>query len=213
MDSRPPFQSYYDRAVSKYKPENRQRCSTCGLLAKAITPTDDAEIRSVERDTGIDVYGKVPVSFFCYVNAQPIRQEWAELTEAGKSQQDATVAVFQKDRQCDDWYPYRPGASPLWHYEDMRMMYLEAERRRHDEALEGQRREFQAALAGQRNEFESDRANRDKAENRRVNRLATTLTVAIGITGILVAAIVGAVQIWLAAHAPAVVVHLASPTP
>lgn len=135
MDSRAAFRTYYDRAAGKYEVRYRGRCSTCGFLAKAVTPTDDAEIRAIERDTGIDAYGKVPFTFFCFVNAQPIRYELGELMEAGKTERDAAVAVLQKDRHCADWYPYRPGAPPLWHYEDLRMMLLEEARAQREKEM------------------------------------------------------------------------------
>jgi hypothetical protein len=206
MDSRPPLRTYYERAVSKYMSSSRGRCSTCGFLANAMGD-EDLEIRAAARETGMDATGKVPLGFWCYVIAQPIRDDLGDLIQSGKTEREAVLEIFQKDRKCDDWYPYRPGASPLWHYEDMRMMYLELERQRHDERLEDQRREFQTALAEQRQEFDNNMANRDAAENRRSNKLV----IAITITGIFIAAIIGGIQIWLAAHAPAVLVHVVAP--
>jgi hypothetical protein len=182
-------------------PSSRGRCSTCGFLAKAIGGEDE-EIRADARDTGIDIYGHEPTSFFCFVNAQPIREEFAILTTAGKVPAEAVRRVFQKDRKCEDWYPYRPGATPLWHYEDLRTMFVEEERRRHDVEMEAQRKEWQSALAEQRKAFDIDMSNRDAKENRRVNRLAIALSVSIGVSAIAVAVIIGAIQIWLAAHPP-----------
>lgn len=150
MDPRPPLRSYYERAVSNYKETARGRCSTCGFLTKAISPTDDAEIRAIERDAGIDAYGKVPLSFFCFVNAQPIRNELVIPIAPGKTEQSAVLEIFQRDRKCADWYPYRPGASPLWHYEDMRMMYLEearAQRERETSAIQAQIQADHKAIA------------------------------------------------------------------
>jgi len=144
MDARPPLRAYYDRAVAKYLPTSQGRCSTCGFLAKAVSSTDDAEIRAVERDTGYDAYNRVPTTFFCYVNAQPIRDELAEILQSGRTEQEATLEVIQKERKCEDWYPYRPGASPLWHYEDLRLMLLEEARAQRENELASVQAQIQA---------------------------------------------------------------------
>lgn len=147
MDSRPPLSTYYDKAVSKYMATSRGRCSTCGFLANAVGD-EDLEIRGAARDTGRDTLGKVPLGFWCYVNAQPVRDDLPDLIASGKGEQQAVLDIFQKDRKCEDWYPYRPGASPLWHYEDMRMMLLEEARAQREQEMAAIQAQIQADHRG-----------------------------------------------------------------
>jgi hypothetical protein len=143
MDSRPPFGTYYERAVGHYPSANRGRCQTCGFLANLVSG-DSAEIPGGVRNNGIDRDGKTPIYSVCYVDAQPIWRETETALRSGKSEVEAVKEVFHKDRKCADWYPYRPGASPLWHYEDMRTMYLEQARAQRERETSTNQAQIQA---------------------------------------------------------------------
>jgi len=176
--------------------------------------TADEEIRNIVRQTGVQTNGQHPKAF-CFVNANPIAFEVLALVKAGKTLQEALLETFNNDRNCKSWYPYTPGASPLWHYEEMRMMFLEVERRQHDEAIEEERRDFQTALAEQRKKFDAEMEDRDAAENTRLNKFATKVAIAIGTTGVAAAVIIGLIQIVIALHtaSPTVKVTVVVPSP
>jgi hypothetical protein len=45
------------------------------------------------------------------------------------------VELVRFDRHCSDWWPYRPGFSPMEHYEEYRMQRLEQDRRAFEKSL------------------------------------------------------------------------------
>lgn len=133
-----PSEPFYRRAAARWPVEDHGKCLTCGLLAEP-EGRNDLEIRDMDRRTGMHIDGGRPVLPFCFVAAAslgddlrppPPSMQWPIASDV--------VAVIAKDRRCPEWYPYTPGASPLWHFEQTQMMHLESHRQdmaRLDKAL------------------------------------------------------------------------------
>jgi hypothetical protein len=124
----PEARTYLQFAASRPK-KDWYRCSSCGFLAEALSKGMDREIPSIVRSVGVNPDTAQTPAAFCFVNAQRIADEITELQTAGAQDAVAFVRVVAKDRNCTGWYPYTPGADPLWHYEDFRMQLIEQNRR------------------------------------------------------------------------------------
>jgi hypothetical protein len=214
----------YESAALRWD-NSKGQCNSCGFFGKHRWSWYEVTLEERDRGFFVTANAEPNVEPGCFRGAADLEKERHDNLQKradGEPLADdegnvnfapelaALRDVLEFDRKCPDWYPYSPGFSPKEHLEELRMMQLEADRRGHDKRLEAQRQEFQTALAGQRQEFDNTMANRDAAENRRSNKLVF----AIGLTGILIALIIGGIQIWLSLHAPApvVVVHVTPPT-
>jgi hypothetical protein len=131
--------------------QDRGRCVTCGFVGRHAF--EWYEVSQEERDTGrlhSATRGGIRTKLGCIKNAADLVQEWGEQTTtrlAGKPIVDAEgivdVAaeygalrdVLTADRQCSKWYPYTQGLSPKEHVEELRMMQLEEDRRKHEVSL------------------------------------------------------------------------------
>ena len=135
---------FYELSASRWKWADHGKCLTCGLLAEA-EGSADIEIRISDRETGLHVNGG-PIRPFCFINAADL------VGEAIVSQDDPNrfaigriaADVVANDRHCAEWYPYTPGASPLWHHEERRMMHLEELRALREKEMAELRRQAEA---------------------------------------------------------------------
>jgi hypothetical protein len=133
--------------------QERGRCVSCGFVGRHAF--EWYEVSQDERDTG-RLYTATPdgrrsrTTLGCIKNAANLVQERGEkltIRLAGRPIADAEgivdVAaeygalrdVLTTDRQCSKWYPYTQGFSPKEHVEELRMMQLEEDRRKHDLSL------------------------------------------------------------------------------
>ena len=126
---------FQDRATARIPKADRGKCLTCGFVAEASGDAD-IEVRDIVRRVGTHPAGGRPVVAFCFVSAFDLVGEVGEIlnkdnvapTGRDERRREAMVNVIAKDRQCSAWYPYTPGASPLWHREEWRMLSVERTR-------------------------------------------------------------------------------------
>ncbi len=142
----------YESAAARYA-ATRGRCVSCGFLAKHRDRWHEAT--EEERETGTLLQGgagwehEINTVPACFVRAADLPAEYqaglrtpAESLESGDTVlRRATLNIVTRDRGCPQWYPYSPGFSPKEHLEELRMMQLEDERRKHDLELAALQRE------------------------------------------------------------------------
>ena len=80
-----------------------------------------------EFDTGYNRESNTRPAYFQH--AFDLRAEWDAEVAGGSDHEVASRTIMYRDRDCECWYPYRPGHSPKEHLEESRMMQLEQERR------------------------------------------------------------------------------------
>jgi F0F1-type ATP synthase membrane subunit c/vacuolar-type H+-ATPase subunit K len=139
----------YETASARYPESERHRCRSCGFLAKKRDLWH--EVTDEERDLG-DLHGSTGRSYEQEINLRPacfrhafgLGQEWKDAVAAAEAdiRWPALPAVFRagrtildRDRECQKWCPYTPGFSPKDHFEELRMMQLEEDRRKHNVEL------------------------------------------------------------------------------
>ena len=146
----------YELAAARY-PDTRGRCVSCGFFGKH--KADWREVGAEHRADGW-LYDNEPGGGFnpaCIRGAADLGREFFAKLEArrearqkaGESDVDAEgnpnpkppsteallLEVLNLDRRCSEWYPYTSGFSPKEHVEELRMMQLEEDRRKHDMEL------------------------------------------------------------------------------
>lgn len=114
--------SYLERQAQHWDAYGRAKCLTCGFLATGDGP-NDVEIRLPERELGFRLNGAHLLPF-CLRAAADLRSEMVAIS-GGVAAAGAVAQVIAAERNCPEWYPYTPGASPLWHHEEARMLHLE----------------------------------------------------------------------------------------
>src|SRR5712691_1549915 len=138
----------YELAAARY-PDSRNRCVSCGFLGQH--KGEWFEVSLEERATG--QLRQATTGWFrepaCIRGAANLAQEQGDTYNAllaGRPATDkegnltipdgdALRGVIYLDRECSEWYPYTPGFSPKEHVEELQMMQLEDDRRKHEIAL------------------------------------------------------------------------------
>lgn len=141
------------------------RCLTCGFLSKWEPAGSIFHIGMPDRLKG-KAYrhflpqGEIVTLPFCFRGAVAFETE-DELglmaTRPAEERDKAAADVFQRDRRCPKWYPYRPGFSPQAHLEELRMLELEQRRENFEQRMEAERRGFEWSLAAQAEKAERKR--------------------------------------------------------
>ena len=139
----------YEIARSRHAQRWWYHCKSCGFLARMVPRGPDQEVPTIVRDAGMDVVdGRTYEGLYCFVNAQPIAAEFSDAVdkahESRRGEFMAVLEVVNRDRDCRQWYPYTPGARPLWHVEDRRTTYLEELRAHREREMAGIQAEIQA---------------------------------------------------------------------
>jgi hypothetical protein len=138
----------YELAAARY-PATQNRCVSCGFFGKHKGDWFEASLE--ERTTGH--LHTATTGWFtepaCIRGAANLAQEQADSSNAqlaGRppvddegnptlSSRDALLDVLNLDRRCPEWYPFTPGFSPKEHVEQLLMMQLEEDRRKHEVSL------------------------------------------------------------------------------
>lgn len=136
------------------------RCVSCGFLAKHADagkgPTSGYfETEMYERRTGV-VWAHTPDGFLGPIETYPVcfRGKFVLtddikkllLKDPGMGVDKAAARRFLAKQDCDGWYPYTSGFDPRWHYEELRMLRLEENRRNWETTLETDRKVFEKEL-------------------------------------------------------------------
>jgi hypothetical protein len=170
------------------------RCVECGYLSKRARVQSEGwrahegyhEADTVFRKNPSDSFDFVPGEtnvvqkgeIGCYRQAANLPAEIRAVREAKRiSAVDPAQEVINRSRQCSKFFIYEPGVDPAGHLVEEKATLLEEDRRRFEKTLA----DFQAALSAR--------------EARQKWRL--------GIYAIVIALIIGGVQIWASAIAMA----------
>lgn len=123
----------------------RGRCVSCGFVSWYVG--EWKEVTQRDRREGIyTLLHQAPLrsgpSLRCFMHVADLdadaQQNLANLQEAGDTRAtttlliEGTLAVLNLDRHCSRWYLYTPGLNPKEHRDEMVMMQLENDRRKHD---------------------------------------------------------------------------------
>ena len=126
----------------------------------------------VPGDAGAEIKGEIG----CHRQAANLAGEIAAIREAKRiSAVDPAQEVINRSRQCSKFFAYEPGVDPPGHFIEQKAAALEDDRRRFEKTLA----DFQASLSAR--------------EARRSWRL--------GFYAVIIALIIGCVQIWASAIA------------
>jgi hypothetical protein len=126
----------------------------------------------VPGETGVVNEGEIG----CYRQAANLYSEIIAVREAKRiSAVDPAQEVINRPRQCSKFFVYEPGVDPPGHFVEEKAM-----------ALEDDRRQFEKTLA----DFQVKLAARDARQN-----------VRLGVYAIVIALVIGCVQIWSSAIA------------
>ncbi len=160
--------------------EGKGKCATCGFFGLS----EGAAGRTIARRAAVQVsieqrqYGNVfdigvgrsslrgvPV---CILNKADFTQYSLSYFEDHNVLARSIAADLQKERNCQYWYPYRPGATPGEHLEEKRMIdFAERQEKFHRELLGEQKAFHSVILDQQKNFFTGLEESRRKWEEQR----------------------------------------------
>jgi hypothetical protein len=121
------------------------KCETCGFFSKhgrgSSAPAPRYyEVETTDRTNTNEIFRhfaegrSVSCEIVCFQHKLNFMAELNRLP--GQSQRnDKLVAMVRQNRNCESWYPYRPGFSPKEHYEELQMQRLEQDRRAFEKSL------------------------------------------------------------------------------
>ncbi len=129
------------------------KCKGCGFLGKLRRQIDAETIvyeatrynranGALWRHSGWPKPGNdTPTQPTCFRNATNLNKELVDsLASAGQEGQAAeeehTLAIIGKSRECESWYPWTEYRSPKEHYEEFKMLQLEQRREIFEKELE-----------------------------------------------------------------------------
>ena len=119
--------------------EDKGKCVSCGFLTKfdvylSGPPPHFYEMPPSHRATGnievvrLESGREIRVLPRCYMDYADIWKEIDTLQRSGTTLPSATMQVFQADRKCPKWHPYRSGFSPMQHREEIMQTELDLKR-------------------------------------------------------------------------------------
>ncbi len=127
------------------------RCVNCGFLGKLRRQIDaetfvyeatryNRETGTLYRYSGWPNPGDIPTQPTCFRNAANLQKELVDaLAMAGQKgravENEYTLAVIEKTRECESWYPWTEYRNPKDHFEEFKMQQLENDRRQFERKL------------------------------------------------------------------------------
>lgn len=130
-------------AIRRYPEEQHGRCTSCGFLSVV-----SGGYGTPRKTTDVDVYARRPEGRMfglptCLRQAADLASELLAYPdppadpygEPGSYSQTIYLAVIDRDRHCEDWYPFQPGLSSKQHLDQMLAMQVEHARREHERQL------------------------------------------------------------------------------
>lgn len=132
------------------------RCMGCGFLSKlrmtAGYPMAFYEMDWATRFAAGDVFSQIderrnkhPTVPFCFQYREDFVADVAPLNQGDSrtKEQQAARSVFEKDRRCPDWIPYRPALDPIGHFGGLAMQQQEQRQYDFQKNMEQDRRRFE----------------------------------------------------------------------
>lgn len=165
------------------------RCVACGYLSIRAKRSGRwrphagyHEIEQPDRENPLASFDFVPGEtnalqkgeLVCYRHAADLPHEIAQTASSGQSADEAAREAICKDRSCDRWSQYQPGLDP-------RQQLVELNAR----ALEADRREFHVKMS----ELEQRQDDRERQQDRRLNKAALLFALIIGLAQIVASAL------------------------
>ncbi len=157
----------------------RGSCVSCGFLSKWSQGGPGAGCYELDWTGRLDgkayshyliFQGEIITIPFCFqrvVNFEDAHEVGLQ-TPLLEERERATAEVFQRNRQCPKWHPYRPGLDPKEHLRELRMLEQEQRREEFEQKMEQDRRAFEERMEKERRAFEERLAQRaEESEERR----------------------------------------------
>jgi hypothetical protein len=123
----------------------------------------------------------------CFLNKADLMAE-SVIEEAGAVTEAGALYAIAQDRECEGFYPHKPGFSPMEHAEVYAMQRLEQDRREFEERLAKRDEEVHTALVKAQQAFQLERDRAQEPTTRLMKRLTwlavalAAVQVAIGLT-------------------------------
>jgi hypothetical protein len=151
------------------------QCISCGFLGKRPVDEHIAECFGItareraEGNIGVDEPQFIP---WCFMGKYHLAREVNELGGDELAKKKVST-IIQRHRECDRWYPAKEWLSPKEHYEQLKMMQVEQDRKQFEERMEEDRRGWQKWMA--------DQAERDRKQSDRMMLRWTILGITLSV--------------------------------
>jgi hypothetical protein len=163
--------------------KDKGKCISCGFLSKRSrtgfgNPSPSYYEASDEERHATPLFFKrwehrgqsVSTDFVCFRGCADLPKEY--LRDPGETARTTNAMLaLERDRKCPCWYPYKPGFSPVRHYEWYQDQKREEDRRAFEERLSQRAEDLHKSLALRDEELQLQRDKTDSATTTLMKRL------------------------------------------